>query len=142
MAELRKNDQNKRAKKMTVINLEQHKAQKEKRRMDSQKRRAALLKVVQPHWDIPDALLDEIANLPEFSIRYVRKAAKSRSQRYPREMFDYRKLAHALRESANQQSNLMLSGEYELSVFVVGGILENYMVADALETMAEPSRER
>ena len=106
--------------------------------MDSyEKRKAALQKLVKPHWGIPDQLLDDIAKIRGFSVSYVRRAAHDHSHRYPSEMFDYRTLARQIREIANRQCDLMMSGRDAPNVFLAGGMLEYHMVADALEKMAQ-----
>jgi hypothetical protein len=100
------------------------------------KTKAALKKLVRPHWDIPDELLDEIASLRNFRISHVIRAAKSHSMRYPREKFDCRTMADQFRDSARHSRDLILAGEYALNVYVAGGILEYNLVADELEKMA------
>jgi hypothetical protein len=113
--------------------------------MDSKQRsKNALQRLVQPHWDIPDALLDAMANLPDFDIRYVTRASKSHSRRYRCDRFGFLAAARALREIAKLQCGLMASRQYRLNVFVAGQMLEYNMVADALEKMAEetPTIER
>jgi hypothetical protein len=99
-----------------------------------------LKKIVRPHWEIPDELLDEMAGLPDFNINYVKQAARSHSCRYER--FHYPTVARALREAAKRQCDLMMNGEYRLDVFAGGQILEYNMVADALEKIAEDNRDQ
>jgi len=109
--------------------------------MDSKERlRKALQRLVQPHWNIPDVLLEEIACIPDFDIGYVKTAARSHSRRYRCDTVGFQTAASALREIAKLQCNLMLARRCRHNGFVTGQMLEYHMVADALEKMAEESQ--